>query len=243
MKIKKNIKIGIIGALNEETIFLRQQIKYLKKTRIHSQIFYTGQLNCIDIILTTSGVGKVSASVTCAILLNLYKIDLIINVGTAGSLDIKLVPGSIILPNNTCYYDVDLTAFGYELGQIQKLPKLFSTNDYMIRLTEIYMLKSNTYYNKNLIISGDSFINKQKYKKTLKEKFPTAIAVDMESTAIAQVCYQFKKPLLIIKSISDYSDNDALSNFKKFSHLASKNLSKITQNMLKNLYNKIITEE
>ncbi|XBC41954.1 MAG: 5'-methylthioadenosine/adenosylhomocysteine nucleosidase [Buchnera aphidicola (Kaburagia rhusicola rhusicola)] len=242
MKIKKNIKIGIIGALNEEIIFLRQKIKYLKKTKVHSQIFYTGQLNCIDIILTKSGVGKVSASITCTMLLNLYKIDLIINVGTAGSLDIKLVPGSIVLPNNTCYHDVNLTAFGYELGQIQKLPQLFSANNYMIRLTEICMLKSNIYYNKNLIISGDSFINKKKYKKILKERFPTAIAVDMESTAIAQVCYQFKKPLLIIKSISDYSDNYALSNFKEFSNLASKQFSKITQNILKNLYKKIITE-
>ncbi|XBC38362.1 MAG: 5'-methylthioadenosine/adenosylhomocysteine nucleosidase [Buchnera aphidicola (Floraphis meitanensis)] len=239
MKIKKNVIIGIIGATDKEIIPLYKKIKNFQKKIVYNKIFYSGKLNNIKTILVKSGVGKVSSSTTCTILLNIYKVNLIINIGTAGSLDDKLIPGNIILPHSTCYHDVDLTAFGYKLGHIQNFPKLFSINKNMIEFTETHVLKSKLNYKKNLIISGDSFINNTASKNILKKNFPTAIAVDMESTAIAQVCYQFKKPFLIIKSISDYSDNNSKLNFEKFIDLASQRCSNVVQDLLNNIYKKI----
>ncbi|XBC42468.1 MAG: 5'-methylthioadenosine/adenosylhomocysteine nucleosidase [Buchnera aphidicola (Meitanaphis elongallis)] len=234
-KIKKDDTIGIIGALEQEIIYLYKNIQHLKTKKLYNYILCTGKLNKINIVLIKSGIGKVSASIASAILLHFYKIDLIINIGTAGSLQTKLIPGSIIFPHSTCYYDVNLTTFGYSLGQIPNFPKLFLANNYMMQLAEKYTLQSRMNHKKNLIISGDLFINKKTFQNTLKKKFPTAIAVDMESTAIAQACYQFKKPFLIIKYISDFSDERASLNFKKFVNLASKKLLNVIQHLLDSL--------
>ncbi|XBC44551.1 MAG: 5'-methylthioadenosine/adenosylhomocysteine nucleosidase [Buchnera aphidicola (Schlechtendalia peitan)] len=235
--MKNNIVIGIIGALDQEIKFLKKKIQTYQTITIFNTKFHIGTLNNIKIVLIKSGVGKVSASITCTMLIQLYKPNVIINIGAAGSLDKELKPGDIVLPSSTCYHDVNLTAFGYSLGQMQNFPKLFCTNDYMVTLTEKCMVSSKINYKKNLIISGDSFINQKRFRNTLKRNFPAAIAVDMESTAIAQVCYQFKKPFLIVKSISDHSDNFALRNFEKCINLASQQCSKIIQILLDNLYN------
>ncbi|QCI23227.1 5'-methylthioadenosine/adenosylhomocysteine nucleosidase [Buchnera aphidicola] len=238
--LKKNVTIGIIGALDKEIASLRNYIQPLKRTKVYNKTLYIGKLYNINIILIKSGIGKVASSVACTILLNLCKLDLIINIGTAGSLNMELIPGNIVLPNSTCYHDVDLTVFGYSLGQIQNFPKLFLVNNFMMRLAETCIIKSKIKYKTDLIISGDSFISKIESRKILKKNFPTAIAVDMESTAIAQVCYQFKKPFLIIKSISDSSDNYAVSKFEQFVTLASKQFSKIIRDLLYNLYTRNI---
>ncbi|ANF16995.1 hypothetical protein XW81_00970 [Buchnera aphidicola (Schlechtendalia chinensis)] len=236
--MKKNITFGIIGALNQEIAILHKKIQFHKKEIIFGKKFYIGKLNNINIILVKSNVGKVASSMSCTILLSVYKIDLIINVGTAGSLQEDLKPGHIILPNSTCYYDVDLTAFGYNLGKMQNLPQSFLTDKKMLKLAETCILKFSLSYKKNLIISGDTFINKKTFHQNLKKYFPKAIAVDMESTAIAQVCYQFKKPFLIIKVISDNSDRHASKNFKENIHSASKKYSKVLKNLLKIYENK-----
>ncbi|XBC41435.1 MAG: 5'-methylthioadenosine/adenosylhomocysteine nucleosidase [Buchnera aphidicola (Nurudea yanoniella)] len=233
---KKNITIGIIGALSEEINLLYKYIKFYKKKIIYNKKFYIGKLKNIKIILIQSGIGKTSASITCTILLYVYKIDVIINIGTAGSLSKNMKLGTIVLPCSTCYHDVDLTPFGYKKGQVKNFPQIFSINNYLTKLIETYMIKLNIYYKKGLIISGDSFIHEKTKKNKLKIHFPEAIAVDMESTAIAQVCYQFNKPFLIIKTISDHSNNYAALDFQKFSHLASEMLLKIFQYFLHHFY-------
>ncbi|MEG1942473.1 MAG: phosphoglycerate transporter, partial [Angelakisella sp.] len=41
------------------------------------------------------------------------------------------------------------------------------------------------------------------------------LCVDMESAAVAQVCWFYQLPLLIIRCISDFADDDAESTFEK----------------------------
>lgn len=235
---EKKYKIGIIAALKKEINNLYKNVKNYKIHELSNIKFYSGNIHHIKIIIAQSGIGKVFSGITCAILLQKYKVNLIINIGSAGSLNDKLKPGSIVIPNNISYHDVDLTAFGYNLGQIKNCPKLFSSSKFMLELTEKFLLKNKIQYKKELIISGDSFIHTQRQKTSLKKKFPEAIAVDMESAAIAHVCYQFKIPILIIKSISDFSNNYAANNFKKFINLAARKSSIITINIVYELLNK-----
>ena len=46
-----------------------------------------------------------------------------------------------------------------------------------------------------LICSGDSFINSEEKIAQIKVDFPNVTAVEMEATAIAQVCHAFNVPL------------------------------------------------
>ncbi|WP_284443364.1 5'-methylthioadenosine/adenosylhomocysteine nucleosidase [Buchnera aphidicola] len=231
------MKIGIIGAISQETEVLKKIIHPYVEKIIANYKIYIGKFKKNDIFLIKSGIGKVSASIATMVLVNLCQIDIIINSGSAGSLNSKLKIGDIIIPEKTCYYDVDLTNFGYFQGQIPKYPKKFIINKKIYNFCKKNSYKYELKFIKGLIISGDSFIRENSRIKILKKIFPSAIAVEMESTAIAQVCYKFNTPLIVIKSISDASDNNATFNFKKNISIASCQLSEFVKIILENLIN------
>ncbi|ACL30029.1 5'-methylthioadenosine/adenosylhomocysteine nucleosidase [Buchnera aphidicola] len=229
------MKIGIIGAINQETERLKKIIHFYIEKKINTYKIYIGKFKSHDVFLIKSGIGKVSASIATMILIDLYKPDTIINSGSAGSLQSFLKIGDIIIPKKTCYYDVDLTNFGYTRGQIPGYPKEFTVNEKICNFFKKNADKYQLKYIKGLILSGDTFVRENESIKILKKQFPSAIAVEMESSAIAQVCYKFNIPLIIIKSISDASDNNATVNFKENIDIVSYQLSKFVKIILENL--------
>ena len=54
-----------------------------------------------------------------------------------------------------------------------------------------------------LICSGDKFITDRKELDGIKGNFPEGLAVDMESGAIAHICYLYKVPFISFRIISD----------------------------------------
>ncbi|MGW4298044.1 phosphorylase family protein, partial [Micromonospora chersina] len=58
--------------------------------------------------------------------------------------------------------------------------------------------------------SGDSFIGSSEQRQKIKQQFPEAMAVEMEATAIAQTCYQFKVPFIVTRAVSDLANGKAL---------------------------------
>ena len=59
-----------------------------------------------------------------------------------------------------------------------------------------------------LICSGDKFITDRSELNDIKEKFHEGLAVDMESGAIAQICYIYKVPFISFRIISDTPGSD-----------------------------------
>ncbi|MCV2508346.1 MAG: 5'-methylthioadenosine nucleosidase, partial [Candidatus Lightella neohaematopini] len=85
-----------------------------------------------------------------------------------------------------------------------------------------------------LIVSGDNFINNIDILNDIRSKFPKALVVDMESTAIAQVCYRFNIPFISIKQVSDYANSMANIEFN-YTIKNTNNLFILTKNILLNL--------
>ena len=54
-----------------------------------------------------------------------------------------------------------------------------------------------------LIATGDQFITSREEQQHIKEAYPEALAVDMESAAIAQVCHLYGTPFISFRIISD----------------------------------------
>ncbi|HXK00272.1 MAG TPA: 5'-methylthioadenosine/S-adenosylhomocysteine nucleosidase [Buchnera sp. (in: enterobacteria)] len=119
------MKIGIIGAVKKEIILLRKKIKSCTIKKIGNQKFYNGYLHGINITILKSGIGKVAASMMTTLLISYYNPDIIINIGSAGSISSLLKIKDIIVPDKTSYYDVDLSIFNYSIGQIPKYPNFF----------------------------------------------------------------------------------------------------------------------
>ncbi|CAL4320893.1 5'-methylthioadenosine/S-adenosylhomocysteine nucleosidase [Buchnera aphidicola (Eriosoma lanigerum)] len=229
------MKIAVIGAIDEEIQFFKNSMD--KKTIEHHNTyqFYIGSLFQFQIILLKSGIGKVLASIATTLLIKVYNPDIIINIGSAGSIHNLLQPGNIVIPNLISYHDVNLTKFGYKIGQIPGFPQSFSVNKKLLKIYRKVVLEHNIKYMEGNIVTGDNFIFQKKNTIYIKKHFINAIAVDMESAAIAHVCYKFNIAFLVIRSISDYANKNGDIDFKKFITLSSINNLNIFQSILKHL--------
>ncbi len=152
-----------------------------------------------------SGIGKVSMAFTMGLFFANHDVDYVINIGVAGSISSQLRKMQTFVSDKVAYWDVDLTKFGHPVGEMSDCP-LYFLADEQLKNKAVSLLGQSG--NCGLIISGDSFISKENIKKEWYTQFENPLACDMESAAVAQVCYRQKIPFLIIRSISDDPVND-----------------------------------
>lgn len=230
------MKIGIIGAMDEEVIILKAKLKNIKTTIIAGCEFYQGELNGKEVILTKSGIGKVAASVATTLLLERFSPDTIINTGSAGGYDNNLNVGDLVISTEVRFHDVDLTAFGYEIGQMAQLPPAFVADTKLVNIAQdaaktLTDLKTI----KGLICTGDIFMADPTKAEIARNNFPTMAACEMEAAAIAQVCYQFNVPFVIIRSLSDIAGKKSELSFEQYLPVAAKNASILVEAILNRL--------
>ncbi len=224
--------IGIIGAMEEEVEILKSSIENRETIQIAHVIFYKGNIEDKQVVLAQSGIGKVNAAITATLLIKEFKPDLIINTGSAGSVDSELNIGDIIISNKVYYHDVNATAFGYKLGQVPSMPEFYETDSKLIDLAKssIEQLDLNGIVGE--VATGDSFIGSIDQRKVIKSNFPTASVVEMEAGAIAQTCYQYNVPIIVTRAVSDLADKESDVTFEEFLKVACVNSSKIVKLLL-----------
>ena len=227
------MKIGIIGAMELEVATLRKALTNLKEETKGGCTYYTGQLNDVDVVLLKSGIGKVSASVGTALLLEMYQPDMVINTGSAGGFDKSLNLGDVVISTEVRHHDADVTAFGYEIGQMANQPAAFIADDKLIKATEEALAQmEDKHAVHGLICTGDQFVASEERKDFILKHFPSVIAVDMEAAAIAQTCDQFDVPFVVVRAISDIADKESPMSFDEFLPLASKSSSEMVMKMV-----------
>lgn len=226
------MKVAIIGAMEEEVTLLREQIENCQTLKRGGCEIYSGKLQGVDIALLKSGIGKVSAALGCTLLIEHFQPDVIINTGSAGGLASTLKVGDIVISNEVRYHDADLTAFGYEPGQMAGCPAAFIADEKLIHLAEQAVQKLRLNSVRGLICSGDAFINGAEPLARIKATFPNVAAVEMEAAAIAHVCHQFKVPFVIVRAISDVADQESHLSFDEFLGIAAKQSSLMVTTIL-----------
>lgn len=187
-------KIGIIFAMNKELELFASAVSDFTKEKGKSHTFYHGILeNCV-LFAVVSGIGKVNAALCTADLIETFAPDFILNIGISGGLSNKLHIGGYIIGSDIVYHDVwcgEPNAY----GQIQEFPALYHSAP--------ELCEKLSGYPQGLICCGDKFITQTGELAAISRHFPEALAVDMESAAIAQTCYIYSKPLLCLRQISD----------------------------------------
>jgi len=207
--------IGIIGAMELEIALLKEAISNCKETKIGKFTFYEGILEGKAVVVLLSGIGKVSAAVGTTLLIERYHPKLIVNTGTAGGLADILVH-DIILATEVCYHDVDVTAFGYKIGQQAQMPPAFIANtQWTEKLKQVAERYSHTLHY-GQVVSGDSFISSPTRLQEIANTFPKAKAVEMEAAAIAQTCYLLNIPFVMLRAISDKAGEGNAVSYETF---------------------------
>jgi adenosylhomocysteine nucleosidase len=227
------MKIGIIGAMEQEVAILKSALSQLHEEKKGGCTFYSGQINGIDIVLLQSGIGKVAAAIGTAILLEQYQPDVVINTGSAGGFDSSLTMGDVVISTEVRHHDADVTAFGYEMGQMAGQPAAFTADEKLIELAEKALEQlGDKHAVRGLICTGDTFVCQPERQDYIRQHFPNVIAVEMEASAIAQTCYQFQTPFVVVRAISDVANKESPMSFEEFLPLAAASSSEMVLKMV-----------
>ncbi|AYC29698.1 5'-methylthioadenosine/S-adenosylhomocysteine nucleosidase [Paenisporosarcina cavernae] len=228
------MKIAVIGAMEQEVELLRHAIEQPTEKTIANCEFTSGYYEGKEVILLKSGIGKVNAAMSTTLLLHEFQPDVVINTGSAGGFDAALDVGSIVISEDVRHHDVDVTAFGYAMGQVPGLPEGFSSDASLMDLAEAAVKKIGKHsYGRGLIITGDSFMHDTDRVESVRGHFPLAKASEMEAAAVAQVCHQFETPFVVIRALSDIAGKESSISFDEFLPIAAKHSTEIVLEVIR----------
>ncbi len=232
------MKLGIIGAMPVEVDLLKSKLQNGQTEQEGAFEFYSGTIDGIEVIVLLSGIGKVSAAIATVLLIERYQPDYIINTGTAGGLrDVKM--GNLVIGTEVGYHDADVTAFGYELGQMAQQPVRFVSDTFLLNVVnkaiESLTVQQNVF--QGIILSGDSFMSDPERVNQVRGDFPKALAVEMESAAIAQTCAQLKVPFIVVRAISDLAGEGNSKSYDTFVKEAGRISAEMIINCIKMIKN------
>jgi len=227
------MKAGIIGAMEPEVAILKSKLENVQTEEYSGYKFYSGQIEGNDVVLVQSGIGKVAASMATLLMIDKFSPDYIVNTGSAGGFDQSLKVGDIVIGSELRYNDVNVTAFGYEIGQLPANPPAYiphadlvdAAKDSISSLENIQTLVGQ-------ITTGDTFMTAEDDIAKARENFPKMAAVEMEGAAIAQTCYQCNVPFVVIRSMSDIAGKESPTSFEAYLETASVNSSQMVINLL-----------
>ncbi len=225
--------IGIMAAMPQEVELIQSEMKEITCIQVGKREFVQGMFEGVPVVFCLAGIGKVSAAVTAALLIDKFKVKEIIFTGVAGGGKATSV-GDIVIGRTYLQHDLDLRPifpqfYIYSLDkQIlcaedhQVVKMLGAANRFLEKnklSLELQITKPTVY--EGIIVSGDQFINSDiqhheildKTKEILSADFH---AIEMEGAAVAQVCHEMNTPFIVMRAISDKADQKAGSDFSVF---------------------------
>lgn len=232
------MKIGILGAMQEEIAFLLEKLENSEKHTVGKREFHTGMLRGHEVVLVFSRWGKVAAASTVTSLIDLFQVDIVLFTGIAGAVDRSLVPGDFVIADRLIQHDMDVSSIGgmerFEIPILGKkyfevAPELVAVGLQAARdfvdsglnaVTDSEVLREFNIRKpavcSGTIASGDQFIASPLVTEALSRSVENLKCVEMEGAAIAQVAWEHAIPFMVFRTISDKADHTAHLDFPRF---------------------------
>lgn len=205
--------VGIICAGDDE---LAPFLPLIKNCKIYEKAmlkFYKGQIDNVEVAALFSGVCKVNAAIASQLLIDMFNTDIIINSGTAGGMNPDLEIFDTVISTEVYHHDVAadiLTEFHPWMKSV-----FFEADRALIELSKAAVNKIKTPGKVvwGRMATGESFITEEGRQKIYGEFAP--LTVDMETAAIAHVCYVNSIPFLSIRCITDTAAHSGIGCFEE----------------------------
>lgn len=201
------MKIGIICAVDVELKPFLSAITDVKETEKAMLRFYEGSIHGVETVAVSCGMGKVNAAIATQILIDTYGADYIINTGTAGAVSRELKLLDTVVSTECAYHDVDKNILVNRQPYMEDC--FFKSNEDLIRAAENAAkqtgLSESTKFGRT--VTGESFIEGEA-KNRINELYEP-LTTDMESAAVAHVCYTHGIPFISVRTVTDNADGDA----------------------------------
>ena len=230
-------RIGILGAMPEEINGIVSLLKDKTEVVKGMRTYYIGTINNIEVVVVFSRWGKVASATTVTHLIVEFGITELLFTGVAGAICQKLNIGDIIIASSLVQHDLDARPImnRFEIPLLGKTvlhpPKnmLDSTIESISELVNsqkliglLSSMQQETFlFTKPKVVvgqiaSGDQFFASCAEKEGLLEILPEVLCVEMEGAAVAQVCFEYEIPFVIIRTISDSANENSVVDFREF---------------------------
>lgn len=247
------MKLGIIGAMHEEVELIISQIQEKTITEKGNRVFYEGLFFGVDCVVVFSRWGKVAAATTAATLLHEFGVDKIVFIGIAGAVVPGLNVGDVVVGERLFQHDMDARPFfhRYEIPLMGITSFLTNKREITWAADSVHnFLKNEKDFRHELaengitapklvigdIASGDLFVAGAERKAAINRNLPSVLCVEMEGAAVAQVCFDYGVPMVVVRTICDTADESSATDFPLFREkLAAKYGFYILKTMVENL--------
>jgi len=206
------MKIGILCAGDREFAPFLPHLQNAAVSQKAMLTFYDGVIRDVPVTALFSGVCKVNAAIAAQILIARYQVDAILNVGTAGGVDPSLELFDTVISTEAAYHDVAaniLTEFHpwMETVFFPADPTLLAAAR---RAAEKSKHRSSIRFGR--MVTGEAFVSDTLHPVLIDAFHPAS--ADMETAAIAHVCYVNQIPFLAIRCITDNAAHSGAEHFE-----------------------------
>ena len=226
-------KIGIICAGDEELAPFLEELEVTSTVEKAMLKFYEGKLYCIEVVILFCGGCKVNAAIAAQILIDCFKVETIINAGTAGGMDPSLKIFDTVISIEVAYHDVHegiLTEFHPWMKSVY-----FAADEKLLNYAKAAVSKINTkgkiYFGR--MVTGEAFITDEGRQQIIDKFNP--LSVDMETGSIAHVCYVNKIPFIAIRTVTDTAEYSGTATFEENLRDSSKIAMEVTKALLQEM--------
>lgn len=232
-------RIGVMAAMPEELQALLDLMPDETAQQRAGRAFWIGHLHGREVVAVLSRIGKVAAATTTTVLIEHFGVRQIVFTGVAGGLGDGVRVGDVVVADALMQHDMDASPLfprfelpGTGLSVLQPsvahttavratveqvlAPSALAAGGMLadVHLDELGLSLPRVH--QGLIVSGDQFVHSAQACAALKQALPSALAVEMEGAAVAQVCHDFGVPYTVIRTISDRADEQAHVDFPRF---------------------------
>ena len=201
--------------------------------QIGCKTFVEGTFEDVPVVFTLSGIGKVSAATTAALLISKFDVESIVFTGVAGG-GAGTNIGDVVIGKTYLQHDIDIRPifpqfYVFSLGcqtleADRALFKMMRTASDRFFSRGIFFPDLGIYspqVHSGAIVSGDQFVVDPVHHAAIAQQVQGVIpsgfqAIEMEGAAVAQVCSELNVPFVVMRAISDKADDSAHIDFLKF---------------------------
>jgi len=212
--------IGILCAMEEEQALLVAALGDPPPLPGAGLEARCGRLDGREVVVAAAGVGKVRAATTATLLMERFRCRALVLTGVAGGLTADLAIGDLVIAERVVDIDYGrLTDTGrrvYQPGTLP-LPGVRPDPGYLLPADVTERIRARlaaTSLKATLgtVLTGDAFLASARLRDELAVQW-SALAIEMEGSAVCGVAERFGVPWLVVRALSDRAGDESVSDF------------------------------
>jgi len=210
--------LAIVSALHDELRALLPLVEAARVVEHAGRRFHLGTLHGRPAVLVLSGIGKVAAALTAALLVERFGVAELLFTGVAGGLHPDVAVGDVVVATELLQHDMDASPLfpRYEIPLTGRARFAVDAGRCAALADAARHAVPGARVHCGLVISGDVFVHRPAHGAALRDALPDALAVEMEGAALAQACCDMGVPYAVLRAISDRADAAAPTDFTRF---------------------------